>query len=86
MELDTLSIYAWHCLKCTFASLILSMTACTASSIFSLGPKLDGRNEFRFVLAVKAQLSPAYRLHVIDVDGASGSHDGLIARASTAAL
>ena len=44
------------------------------------GAELDGRNEFRFVLAVKAQLSPAYRLHVIDVDGASGSHDGLIAK------
>ena len=44
------------------------------------GTELDGRNKLRFVLAVKAQLTPAYRLHVIDIDGASRSHNGLIAK------
>ena len=44
------------------------------------GTELNGCNKFCFVLAVKAELSPAYRLHIIDINGASRSHNGLIAK------
>ena len=35
--------------------------------------------QFCLVLAVKLQFSPAFRLHIVNVNGISGSYDGLIA-------